>query len=348
MGQNGKKVRRPSPNPDPADALVGLTWLAEEGLRRAYRTRWEKFRDIATFWPGVLGYLAALTVYERLAPVVWYRQFVLIRDVDGEPAARRYHETHIAPYEKRFVAAMVRLGGLLSAACYGYGEQKLQAAIEEGAAGSGAEKEAVEFFDLTKALESRLQQYRRTNGCSLDLTALFEAWSEANVAAKEGIEEWKAKGPKDPLAAWLADLPLVGLSSLRKRTASLFRSAYVGESPQKSQARESLEELEQRRDEDMPRAPSAEDVFFAREGSLEEQRKALVLLKRKLDGLPGRQVELLLNYAEALQRGYRLSSKLRFSMRQWWGDNYDANRRMLTRIRRNHPELVEKLEDAYT
>ena len=303
-------------------------WLGRRTAARGLRG----LTDVLALYPAVSAYFELVSWYRRPSERVAYHA-ALARRLKGYRAAEEFSEASAGRHEEAF-RALVAVGCLLHLGYFRYAKEKLRAAALDGKGNEEALSEALEFIGASRALERRLHRHRRREGCALDLGALYQALAEADDAAVDGLHKYRPTG--DPIA-FLRALPFLAGAAVTKHARSLLRSDYQAEAAERLVS--SLDEQPWLDPEDPSPGPE-ESLLLA-----EQKREVKAALRKRVAGLlTSKQQQVVLEYWRALEKGHRLSGKLENSMRQVWGTDYTKKRRMLLRIRREHPALADAIE----
>jgi hypothetical protein len=236
----------------------------------------------------------------------------------------------------------------------------------------------------TRSLNMPLRQYREKEQKELDWAAVFEGahGPDAEFALRcelsdrysriKAIVEGKNAtdgqrgGARAPHTLFLLirDVPLAGLTALARSVQGAVRAAYVAEAPPEGLVKVNGSPLDRDVhinpqtgevddiDDYLPAGgPFAEDlnpesIYVTSEERREQSELLEATFQSDLDSrnLSPKQRQVLREYIiEAPRRDDSPSSK-GVSLRQFWGDDYDAKRKMLQRIRKHHPDFFAKWE----
>jgi len=236
----------------------------------------------------------------------------------------------------------------------------------------------------TRNLNMPLRQYREKEQNELDWAAIFDgahgpdaksalrhelndrySWIKAIVGGKNATDEQReeARAP-DALFRLIGDVPLAGLTALARSVQGAVRAAYAAEAPPEGLVKVNGSPLDRDVhinpqtgevddiDDYLPAGGKfAEDlnperIYVTSEERRERFERLEAIFQSDLDSrnLSPKQRQVLREYIIEAPRRDDSPSSEGVSLRQFWGDDYDAKRKMLQRIRKHHPDFFAKWE----
>jgi hypothetical protein len=329
MGQNAEQ-RIPKRVSRALGQLAIVGEVAETFEARMNRHPPEHYVKIEHSWPTLEVYAYLVNHFFRQGEVVTRQLHKSSKEGTDDAVFNSLLERYIGLHVAGFLA-LLQLGRTLALAVNTWGWWVLRQGAHADTDSRGALDKALRFFNAPKALERRLQRYRERQGRVLDQATLFEAYAtNEDEVGKALLSSAQAKDTRHGLI----DFPMVLLEGMGKNVRSKLRTAYLAEAPEKMV--QSLEEWRPTAEAEGP-----EDTLLR---ELSEKQVRAALRAKVAATVKGRQHEVVREYWAGLAKGYRLSGKLDNSFRQYWGQEYTRKRRMLNRVRNQHPGLLEAIE----
>jgi len=351
----------------------GIAGLAEDLgnriLRADHEGQW--LGDIYVLWPLVDDYGRILNYAEEEADDLHREYDHLMKhpspadEIPSRPA-------------QRFLEAMFLTANVLNFGCLLYATKRLESTSLGRKGPTDLEQEARLWLrlEIPEPIQAKLRDYLTdvlrpapkgrdrdhtigelvvTDGRSLDLSALWLASHESTEFRKEVLGDDDDVANPQPVCEsagefidWMRGLPFRGFGAVYSRVRSALRAAYKAEAPRdkttsrKKSAVGEKHKANVRATEDL--AASAQSKATDRLIQRENVKEAQDALRHLVDVLTPKQQKVISQYRCALEQGYRYSGKQGNSLRQFWVSDYERKKRMLARIREDHPRLVSAIE----
>jgi len=320
----------------------------------------QRLRDVLCLWPALELYCALVSRYrETTRGLAMFQE--ITRRVRGAGEAEGFSMTW-KPQAERASRELTAFGSLLCFAAGLWAWDHLRTASDPDAPLSERNFSRDKVLHATRTFHEALREFRhrlRKDEEDEDPGALFQAWATVGPAIEGGsrafIDRVRRGIGTQGFEQVLFELPFVSLGAVMRHAQSELRAAYVAAAPhRRAPSVTSLRPSQPADDDEIDDDEFLQSIAGDR-ASVPDFADAVVTkvflemeedtLRRRLRlDLTEKQHTAVMEYWQARSQGHTLSGKLGQSLRQYWGENYDARRRMLHRVRCLHPELLHAIE----